>query len=204
MAMTRQKVTLLAIFMLFFTPLFLVILMQSPFWKYKPAMLEIQGLMILPVVQLKLNDPIQNSNSTSPRDLQGKWLLLYVIGDDCNAECSRDITALRQIHKAAGKNREHLEIAILSKAGPDPGLRSRLEAIYPQLNFIDDPASTALSKLAQINIKIAAENADKETIYTYILDPLHNVILAYHAGTNPSEINKDLKRLLKWSRLEQK
>ncbi len=190
MSLSRQQFTLLGIFVLFFGPVLLVILMRSSWWQYQPAGLKNLGHLIQPPVRLSLNQP---------QGIEGKWLILYVLDQPCDQRCIENVTALRQIHRAAGRHGEHLAIVLLSETRTESALRSRLEFIYPEFIFIADSADTALTTLASVNADLAAAMANSKDIHTYILDPMLNVILAYGGSANPNDIHRDLKRLLKWS-----
>ena len=190
MSLSRQQLTLLGIFALFFGPVLLVMLMRSSWWQYQPSGLKNQGHLVQPPVHLSLEQA---------RNTDGKWLILHVLDQPCEQECIEDVTALRQIHRAAGRNGEHLGVALLSNTQIDPELRVRLDAIYPEFSFLADSAHTALKTLENINMDLAKDDADSRDIHTYILDPMHNVILAYQTKADPTDIHKDLKRLLKWS-----
>ena len=195
MSLSRQQLTLLGIFALFFGPVLLVILMRSSWWQYQPSGLKNQGLLIQPPVHLALNQT---------QSFNGKWLILYVLDQPCDQACIDAVTALRQIHRAAGRNGEHLAILLLSNTQTEATLRSRLDAIYPEFLFVVDTTQTALSTLATINADLATGAKGPDDIHTYILDPLLNVILAYRTSAEPTDIHKDLKRLLKWSDKEGK
>lgn len=106
------------------------------------------------------------------------------------------IASLRQVHKAQGRQGIHLGVVILSRNTLQPDLRARLGSIYPQLIFVADTATTSL---AQINAGLALASDAGDDAHVYIIDPLHNVILAYSDNSSPGDINADLKRLLKWS-----
>ena len=190
MSLSRQQLTLLGIFALFFGPVLLVMLMRSSWWQYQPSGLKNQGHLVQPPVHLSLEQA---------RNTDGKWLILHVLDQPCEQECIEDVTALRQIHRAAGRNGEHLGVALLSNTQTDPELRVRLDAIYPEFSFLADSGHTALKTLENINMDLAKDDADSRDIHTYILDPMHNVILAYQTKADPTDIHKDLKRLLKWS-----
>ena len=138
MSLSRQQLTLLGIFALFFGPLLLVMMMRSSWWQYQPSGLKNQGLLVQPPVTLSLNQT---------EAIDDKWLILYVLDQPCEQGCIENVTALRQIHRAAGRNGEHLGIALLSRTRTDPALRSRLEEIYPEFNFMVDSSQTALSTL---------------------------------------------------------
>ena len=190
MSLSRQQITLLGIFALFFGPVILVMLMRSSWWQYQPANLKNEGYLVTPPVHLALNDV---------QGIDGKWLILYVLDKPCDQACIDHVTALRQIHRASGRNRDHLAVVLLGKARANPELWSKLDSIYPEFKLVTDAAGTALETLAVANTRIADVTGDSSSIHTYVLDPMLNVILAYGANTNPNGIHKDLKRLLKWS-----
>lgn len=195
MSLSRQQLTLIGIFALFFGPVILVILMRSSWWQYQPTELKNQGTLIQPPVQLSLS---------GTQDFNRKWLILYVLEQPCGQPCIENVTALRQLHRAAGRNGEHLAIVLLAETEADSKLRDRLEAIYPKFKLVTDSGRTALETLEAINAGLATDDTPTAAIQTYILDPLLNVILAYRIGTDPTDIHKDLKRLLKWSDKEGK
>ena len=195
MSLSRQQLTLLGIFALFFGPVLLVMLMRSSWWQYQPSGLKNQGQLIQPPVHLTLDQT---------QDIDGKWLILYVLDQPCNQVCIENVTALRQIHRAVGRNGEHLAVALLSNTPTDSELRTRLEAIYPEFSFFVDPGHKVIDTLENININLSKDKSDPDDIHTYILDPMLNVILAYRIDADPTDIHKDLKRLLKWSDKEGK
>ena len=190
MSLSRQQLTLLGIFALFFGPVLLVMLMRSSWWQYQPSGLKNQGHLVQPPVHLSIEQA---------RNTDGKWLILYVLDQPCGPKCIEDVTALRQIHRATGRNGEHLGVALLSNTQTDPELRVRLDAIYPAFSLLADSGHTVLKTLEKINMDLAKDDTDSSDIHTYILDPMHNVILAYQTNADPTDIHKDLKRLLKWS-----
>ena len=190
MSLSRQQITLLGIFALFFGPVILVMLMRSSWWQYQPANLKNEGYLVTPPVHLALN---------RSQGIDGKWLILYVLDQPCDQACIDHVTALRQIHRASGRDRDHLAVVLLVTDPVDTGLWSRLESIYPEFKLVTDAATTASETLAIANTRVADDTGGSGSIHTYVLDPMLNVILAYGAKTNPNGVHKDLKRLLKWS-----
>ena len=190
MSLSRQQITLLGIFALFFGPVILVMLMRSSWWQYQPANLKNEGYLVTPPVHLALN---------RSQGIDGKWLILYVLDQPCDQACIDHVTALRQIHRASGRDRDHLAVVLLVTDPVDTGLWSRLESIYPEFKLVTDAATTASETLAIANTRVADDAGGSGSIHTYVLDPMLNVILAYGADSNPNDIHKDLRRLLKWS-----
>ena len=190
MSLSRQQLTLLGIFALFIGPVLLVILMRSSWWQYQPAGLKNRGHLVQPPAPLALQ---------TTTAIDRKWLILYALDLPCGVQCIEDVTALRQIHRAAGRNGEHLSIVLLSETQVEVELQSQLLSIYPQFNLLADANETAFATLESVNNALVAGSAAENDIHTYVLDPMHNVILAYGASAAPNDLHKDLKRLLKWS-----
>ena len=195
MSLSRQQFTLLGIFALFLGPVILVMLMRSPWWQYQPDGMKNQGYLVQPPVNL----PLDTSQKTD-----GKWLILYVLDQACDKACLDHVTSLRQIHRAAGRNSKHLAVVLLSQAEVNSQLRSKMESIYPDFRMVTDTTGMALAILNTVNADVIAGTRGSNVIHTYILDPMLNVILAYGVSTEPNDIHKDLKRLLKWSEQENK
>ena len=192
MSLSRQQLTLLGIFALFMGPVLLVMMMRSSWWQYQPSGMKNQGQLVQPPVHLSL----EQTDSFA-----GKWLVLYVLDQPCDTVCVESITAIRQIHRATGRKSEHLAIVLLSDSPADPELRARLEAIYPEFHFIADSSHKSLDTLETIKTGITTDSTDMRT---FILDPMHNVVLAYFSSADPTDLHKDLKRLLKWADQEKK
>lgn len=192
MSLSRQQLTLLGIFALFMGPVLLVMMMRSAWWQYQPSGMKNQGQLVRPPVHLSLEQT---------ESLNGKWLILYVLDQPCNKECIDRVTAIRQVHRATGRKSDHLAIVLLSELPTDPELRARLEAIYPEFYLVADSGHKSLDTLETIKTGMTTDSADMRT---FILDPMHNVVLAYLSGADPTDLHKDLKRLLKWADQEKK
>lgn len=188
MSFTRQQYTLIGIFALFFLPLILVILMRSSFWDYRPMQLKNHGELIQPPLALNIAE-----------DLKGEWLLAYVAPANCESSCLDRITALRQIYKAAGRHQEHLQVVVINSGSSNPSLADKVASIYADIEYIDAAPAEALNAFQTLSADLQASSKDPLERLTYILDPMQNVILAYKTDANPTDINKDLKQLLKWS-----
>ena len=189
MSLSRQQFTLIGIFALFFGPLILVMLMRSSWWQYQPSGLKNLGLLIQPPQQISLERTAATSD---------KWLILHVLDEPCEQACIENTAALRQVHRAAGRHAEHLEVVLLSQSSMAAELRSKLDAVYPAFNFVEG-SETLIATLLDINASVSDAPADLNDINIYLLDPMSNGVLAYTATANPGDLLKDLKRLLKWS-----
>ena len=190
MTLSRQKLTLIGIFALFMGPVLLVILMRSSWWDYQPGGLKNHGHLVQPPVRLELEK--------SPA-IERKWLILYVLEQPCGASCMNEVTALRQIHRAAGRRAENLEILLLSGSPIETELASQLESVYPEFELLTDTEEQTLDALNGVNQSMLAGKSGFDQVHTYVIDPNLNVVLAYRVDADPNDLHKDLKRLLKWA-----
>jgi len=193
MSLSRQQITLLGIFALFLGPVILVMLMRSSWWQYQPAGMKNQGYLVQPPVHLPLE---------SAQEFGDKWLILYTLDQNCDQACIDHITSLRQIHRATGRKGKHLGIVLLNDTGLDSRSRSEIESIYPDFQILIETSGSAGAVLDAINTDMMTDTGDSNQVHTYILDPRLNIILAYGANSDPSDIHKDIKMLLKWSEQE--
>jgi hypothetical protein len=190
MSLSRQQFTLIGIFALFMGPVLLVILMRSSWWQYQPSGMKNQGYLVQPPVHISLEQT---------KSIKDKWVVLYVLDQPCEQACIDNVTAIRQIHRAAGRRAGQLAIVLLSEAPMEPALRSKLVSIYPEFSIVEEPTESVLTTLSTVNDAMMLESPGSNNVRTYILDPMLNTILAYGTDTNPGDLHKDLKRLLKWS-----
>jgi hypothetical protein len=191
MSLSRQQLTLIGIFALFMGPVILVMLMRSSWWQYQPATLKNHGHLVQPPVELALQQYGKPGN---------RWTILYVPQQPCNRACLDHAAALRQIHTAAGRNRDKLMVALLYRRPVDSEQQERLATIYPAFELLVEEAPGPWRTLARINVQVPADS--NGPVNTYVLDPALNVVLAYRAGDDPNGIHKDLRRLLKYSETE--
>ncbi len=75
---------------------------------------------------------------------------------------------------------------------------ANLSVVYPQFTLISDP--DGLLNKALVSADNVAGNRDDRT--TYLVDPLGNLMMVYNAESDPTGLNKDLKLLLTWSKLD--
>lgn len=192
MSLTRQQYTLIGLFAMFFLPLILVMLMRSPFWDYRPENMKNIGELVHPPVSLQIDE-----------ELKGEWLLTYIADENCDLPCLDRIAALRQVYLASGRQQEHLQVLVLNAGPPNPELAKKVELIFSDIVYIDSVPEDILKPLQAVNAALQASSGNPLERQTYILDPLQNVVLAYKTDTNPTDINKDLKQLLKWSKADE-
>jgi len=191
----RARLTLVMIFLLFGAPVAIAVLMHSGWWSYRPAGMTNLGTLVEPPQPLDfgaLEFSTENVLRSGPH-----WVILYPVTPDCTQDCLRDVESLRQIHRAAGRHQAQLAIVLLMPLTADPGLASGLLEVYPSFELALDHSAAAV-RLLQSFADTGPEGALTHR-QAFLVDPSGNIMMRYAAGFDPNHLNKDLKRLLKWS-----
>jgi cytochrome oxidase Cu insertion factor (SCO1/SenC/PrrC family) len=124
--------------------------------------------------------------------LKGHWLMISVDGGACGESCATKLYFMRQVRAAQGVERERIVTVWLRT--DDTGVPAVLKSAYPDTRMLRaDPAA-----LAQW---LPATDATKDTDHIYLVDPNGNLMMRFPAHADPSKINSDVTKLLKWSRI---
>jgi cytochrome oxidase Cu insertion factor (SCO1/SenC/PrrC family) len=193
------RVSLLIIAGLFVLPLAAAWLMYSGTIDYNPVNTRNLGELVQPPAPVPL-DSLSPTNPEGPslETLREHWVLAYLLPAPCDANCIDDVTALRQVHRASGKNQSRIQILLL---GAEPGLPGQaLLGVYPSFLLAARPEGEFGAQINQVAHEFDAP-AERSL---YLLDPLGNIMLFYAAGYDANDLKKDLKRLLTWSKLDER
>lgn len=149
--------------------------------------------------------PIENlsltviADSEEAHNLHGKWTIAYLSNDGCNEACSEVLLKMRQIRLATGKYSLRIQrLVVFNELSEVRFSPNQKEAFKGQLIFSPDEEQLPLiNQLFQIQPNT---NPDL-TNYLFVIDPLGNLMMRYEVKTEPAGIIKDLKRLLRYSRI---
>lgn len=145
-----------------------------------------------PLPALKLSDA---AGTPAPEGaLRGLWSLIYLGESACSDTCVERLAMSRQVRLALDKNRRRVRRVYLA---PDAAaLTSAQAALSPQhkdLVFYFD-AGAPDARAADF-----FQPADPEALY--LVDPNGNWLMVYRGDVQPKGLYKDLKRLLRFSRI---
>jgi cytochrome oxidase Cu insertion factor (SCO1/SenC/PrrC family) len=131
--------------------------------------------------------------------LRGKWTLLYIGDADCDAVCTDNLYKMRQIRTAQNENMRRVQqlYLILDSSVPE-ALQIMLDADYK-----DTAVALVSNEQAQ---QFASEfrldgTGMQDAERVYFIDPLGNLMMYYQPDANPGGMLKDLKKLLKYSKI---
>ena len=146
-----------------------------------------------PLADMPLHDPV------AARDyrLHGKWNLIY-LSDQCGEVCLDNLYRMRQIPCCYGQAFP-AGAAGAAVAGTDAAGLKPLLTQYAGQRIIKT-GRTARAGLIPV-FKLGADDKPLLTNRLYIIDPRGNLMMSYPPAVDPRGIIKDLKKLLKASRI---
>ena len=156
-----------------------------------------RGTLVQPLVPLEdmrlVGMSLQGEKVELP--LYGKWNLVYYHNGVCLEQCLAKLDSISRIKHATGKFSHRVQTVYFSSETISDDVFSKISlipliktAVYGADNFARD-----------FNISTSGVNAQED--WLYIIDPLGNLMMYYQKDTDPYDIIKDLKRLLKTSRI---
>ncbi len=122
-------------------------------------------------------------------DLRGRWILLTFDTGACDAYCERKLYFIRQARRALGADMNRIErVWILTdRSRPAPELAAAIAGTY------------VVRGESGFDAAFPAQQAVADHIY--LVDPLGNLMMRFPRDPEPALIIKDLRRLLKYSRI---
>ncbi len=150
------------------------------------------GSFINPIVELSQTnfDDYSGENFNVNKHLT-KWSLIYRMPKNCLQSCSDEIYLIRQVNIALGKDMNRLERVIVLN---QTMLNSEVDDVvdkYPKAIVVKNNSSTFINEINKIT----------ERHVLLLTDPLGNVILGYDEGFEGKKLLKDIKKLLKLSKI---
>ena len=197
--MNRGRLKLVVIFAVFLGPLLAAFIWYYGFGGMSaPRGSTNHAPLISPVIALK---PFSNTGTDGARftaeSLKHHWHLIHPLAARCDGRCEKSLYNTRQVRLALGKDTGRIRRILLS---PNRDLLNRLAAGHPDavrlLESGDESQGGLESRLAPVIGSRALGEND-----ALLVDPLGNLMMIIPAGLDPGLLLKDLKHLLKVSRI---
>jgi hypothetical protein len=199
--LNSPRVALVVIASIFILPLVLAWLMFSGVIEFRPASTRNLGLLVEPPVPVPWSG-VEAAGATdfSSREFTDHWLVLYAAPAACDAACMEAVVGLRQVHRAAGRYRSRIRIALLIN-DPDPARTLRLQGVYDAFRLLTDSGGGLWEELDRVAGRTLP--GARAAGGTYLVDPLGHIMMFYPADADANDLRLDLKRLLTWSKQDE-
>ena len=146
------RLALVIIAALFALPLVAAWLMYSGAIDYQPVETRNLGTLVEPPVPMRIEDI---ETPTTLEELQEHWVVVYLAPDPCDEACLQQAAALRQVHRAAGRNQSRIRLLILGRGAIEAA--SELRAIHPAFLVAGAPGPELREQLSGIAVAEGAE-----------------------------------------------
>ena len=195
---SRQALVLLGL--LFMTPAFVAWVMHNSTEQgWRPEGTTNRGMLVHPARPLSLPVEMMIAGQTANDFLQGKWTLLYIGDADCDAVCNKNLYKMRQIRTAQNENMRRIQQLYLVR---DEAIPASLAALLEKDYKDTAVALLAAEQAAQIAPYFLIDDVSMQAAErVYIIDPLGNLMMYYPPDAAPGGMLKDLKKLLKYSKI---
>lgn len=158
-----------------------------------------EGELVLPPVPVE-NLQLKDSKTLNGFPLEkskGKWTIAYLLPDLCSEFCHQNLYNVRQLHVALGKEADRVQRFVWFLPHQDRGLNSFLDDTYP-----DVPKTVVQDQAFSHYLNPWVDETERlEMGAFYLIDPHGNLMMAYAGDMPTKSIMKDLKRLLKVSKI---
>jgi cytochrome oxidase Cu insertion factor (SCO1/SenC/PrrC family) len=149
-----------------------------------------------PLSDAPLFDPFAEKPGTD--HLHGKWTLLYINTGHCDDVCKENIYRMRQIRLAVIRYADRLQRVWMTDFADINQLKNLLQE-YQGTKLLD--INRVRSTLSPEQFALGDGDDPLQADHLYVIDPLGNLVLRYRMDTDPVGIIKDLRRLLRNSRI---
>jgi len=187
----KGRLALVGIALMFFVPIFVSWYLVF-FSDYKDGIKTVNnGVLISPIINLS-NLDMRSFSDDKTYSQDRTWILAFLIKQECNKLCQKNLYQIRQIRLAIGKDQDKLERLVLSKASLD---WDNYKKEYPGQKYID-------SSMINFDRIVSAfkSNPELKADSIYLIDPYGNLMMQYKNGTEPTGIIKDIERLIRNAR----
>lgn len=190
----KSKMTLIALFALFFTPMLVAVLLHSQWVDWRAAPEKAHGELVSPVVPLGEFDLQDASGDARDLDsLQGRWQLVYIAPRQCLSDCLETAGLMHNIRLAQDRRVSEVGLIMLGTGDIDPTAEERIDALDGSWLIFDGDAGD----------RLIDRFPDPAPGAFYIVDPEANIMERFAPGADLNGVRKDLDRLLTWTVREQ-
>jgi len=192
---------LLILAAMFLLPLVLAWLMYTGVIDFQPESASNKGLLVSPPMPLDWSrtNPVRTDTrpSATNESMLEHWVVLHPVEGDCDRHCERRLSSIRQVYLASGRHRDRIRLVVLFLGPPADGASTKIRSIFQEFIVMED----STGGLRHAFETAAAPSSPSGS--TYLIDPLGNIMMVYPAAAEANDLKEDLKRLLKWSKLDE-
>ena len=189
----RKRLTLIALMTLFLSPVIAA-------WLWTPDTFRNRGELVDPPRPL-VNAPMISADGSAVdlATLFGRWTYVFFVEGGCDESCKRLADAVERVRLSQGKNEKRVRLMVITLS---PDALSSLEEIrlsMPKTIVLGVNATEKEQLLRQFIPGGGGSAAPSGSVF--LIDPMGNLMMSYPATADPTDLRKDISRLLRASRI---
>lgn len=186
----KSRLTLIALFTLFFTPVLIAIFLHSEWVNWRAAPDKAHGKLVSPVIPLDEFTLREAGGSVrSLEDLLGRWQVIFIAPRRCLTDCLETAELMHNIRLAQDRHASEVNLILLSATDLGNAVFDRISALdHTWLVFDGDAGQNLMERLP-----------DPAPGAFYIIDPEANIMERFAPDADLNGLRKDLDRLLTWT-----
>jgi hypothetical protein len=177
----KNKLPIIALVVLFLTPVIVAIVMNSNWVNYSPKSFKNRGDLIKPPIKITDNDNLKR--------FEGFWTLVYSHVGKCQQDCLKILDSLYRIRLTKGHKMNEVKLLLLH---PD----SDSVDIPKQYTSIEQQSYQQSDKLNEILAALSKQSFNHGN-GLFILAPEGFLMMSYPQDFKPQDVIKDLGLLLR-------
>jgi cytochrome oxidase Cu insertion factor (SCO1/SenC/PrrC family) len=192
---TKSRSYLIGLFAVFFGPLFFAMWLFYVPNSWLSSKTQNHGTLIQPAQPLeKFKLAAIDGSTWSHEEFTGKWTLLYIGDEICDLYCEASLFKMRQVRLTLGRDSQRVQRKYfgLHKHQSTQAI-AEIFSKYPQMGIGWFDKAVIFQTLPQFK--------DLPIHQIYVIDPLGNLMMWYSKNATSKGMKKDLKRLLKVSKI---
>lgn len=178
---SKNKLTLIALALLFITPVIVAIIMNSKLINYSPESFKNYGDFIKP--------PVKITDKKSLKPFEEFWTVVYAHTGSCNDICMKMLDTLYRIRLTKGHKMKQVKLLVLHPETDTLLIPEQYTSIEQQSYASSDELDSILSKLSLQSL------GDGNGLY--LLAPEGFLMMSYSKNFEPRDVIKDLGLLLR-------
>ncbi|MBL4661849.1 MAG: hypothetical protein JKY19_15935 [Alcanivoracaceae bacterium] len=180
-AQTKNKLSIIALALLFITPVIVAIVLNSSLIKFSPDSFKNHGDFIKP--------PIKITDKESLKPFDEYWTVVYQHSGNCADDCLKMFDTLYRIRLSKGHKMKKIKLLVLYPENADIEIPAQYTSIEKQSYTTTDNLNNILTSLSP---KSLGNNKG-----LYLLAPEGFLMMSYAKDFEPSDVIKDLGLLLR-------
>jgi len=169
-------------------------------WLWTPDTFRNRGELIdppRPLVNVQMISA--DGNNVDLATLFGRWTYVFFVEAGCDESCKQLADAIERVRLSQGKNEKRVRLMVVTLNPDSLSSLEEIRLIMPKTIVLGVSASKKKQLLRQFMLQGGESMPQSGSVF--LVDPMGNLMMNYPANTDPTDLRKDISRLLRASRI---